>query len=106
MKKLKLIASYVRLTTCLLLHRNIGNTYMRSFQYKILNNLLFLNKELHTFGTKPPLLCSFCHLYDKRPYHMVYECDRVKCLWSDLVQCFQHNVILPTNTRRCHFWVS
>ena len=26
MKKLKLIASYVRLITCLLLHRNFGNT--------------------------------------------------------------------------------
>ena len=81
MKKLKLIASFdVRLITCLLLHRNIGNTYMRSFQYKILNNLLFLNKELQTFGTKPPPLCSFYHLYDKTPYHMVCECDRVKCL--------------------------
>ena len=32
------------------------------------------------------------------PYHMFYECDRVKCLWSDLVQCFQNNLILPTLT--------
>ena len=74
------------------------NTYMRSFQYKILNNVLFLNKTLHTFGIKPSPLCSFCKLYDKTPYHMFYECDRVKCLWSDLVQCFQNNVILPTLT--------
>ena len=29
---------------------------------------------------------------------MFYECDRVKCLWSDLVQCFQNNLILPTLT--------
>ena len=25
-------------------------------------------------------------------------CNRVKCLWSDLVQCFQSNLILPTLT--------
>ena len=37
------------------------NTYMRSFQYKILNNVLFLNKNLHTFGIKPSPLCSFCN---------------------------------------------
>ena len=30
-----------------------NNTYMRSFQYKILNNVLFLNKKRHTFGIKP-----------------------------------------------------
>ena len=74
------------------------NTYMRFFQYKILNNVLFLNKKLHTFGIKPSPLCSFCNLYDETPYHMFYECDRVKCLWSDLVQCFQNNLILPTLT--------
>ena len=26
------------------------NAYLRSFQYKILNNILYLNKKLHTFG--------------------------------------------------------
>ena len=75
-----------------------NSTYMRSFQYKILNNVLFLNKKLHTFGIKPSPLCSFCNLYDETPYHMFYEWDRVKCLWSDLVQCFQNNLILPTLT--------
>ena len=29
---------------------------------------------------------------------MCYECDRGKCVWSDLVQCFQNNLILPTLT--------
>ena len=42
---------------------------MQSVQYKILNNVLFLNKKLHTFGVKPSPLCSFCNLYDETPYH-------------------------------------
>ena len=65
------------------------NTYMRSFQYKILNNVLYLNKKLHTFGIKPSPLCSFCNLYDETPYQIFNECDHVKCLWSDLVQRFK-----------------
>ena len=31
------------------------NTYMQSFQYKISNNVLFLNKKFPTFGIKPSL---------------------------------------------------
>ena len=61
------------------------NTYMRSFQYKILNNVLFLTKRLHIFGIKSLPLCCFCNLNDETPFHMFYEFDRVKCLWSDLV---------------------
>ena len=74
-----------------------NNTYMRSFHYKILNDVLFLNKKLYTFGIKPSPLCSFCNLCHETTY-MFYECDRVKCLWSDLVQWFQNNLILPTLT--------
>ena len=29
---------------------------------------------------------------------MCFECDRGKCVWSDLVLCFQNNLILPTLT--------
>ena len=74
------------------------NTYMRSFQYKILKNVLFLNKTLHIFEIKPSPLCSFCYLYNETPFHIFYECDAVKCLWADLVQYFQNNLMLPTLT--------
>ena len=65
------------------------NTYMRSFRYKIMNNLLFLNKKFHAFEIKPSLLCSFCNLYVKTPFHLFYEGVGVKCFWLNLVQCFQ-----------------
>ena len=37
-----------------------GDTTLRSFQYKILNNILFLNKKLYTFGVTNTALCSLC----------------------------------------------
>ena len=49
--------------------------------------------KLHPFRIKPSPLCSFCNLYDETPDYVFYECDRAKCLWSDLVQCFQNNLI-------------
>ena len=74
------------------------STYMRSFQHKILNNIVYLNKKLHIFGIKSSPLCSSCNLYNKTPFHIYYECEHVKCFWSDLVQCFQNTLILPTLT--------
>ena len=37
------------------------DTTLRSVQYKILNNVLFLNKKLHIFGITNTALCSFCN---------------------------------------------
>ena len=74
------------------------NTYMRSFQYKILNKMLYFNKKFHIFRIKSSPLCSFCNLYDETPCHIFYECDRVKFLWLELVRCFQNTLILPTLT--------
>ena len=72
------------------------NTYMRPFQYKILNSILYLNKKLHIFGIKSSPLCSFCNLYDETPFQIFYECDHVKIWWSELIQCFQNTLVLPT----------
>ena len=50
-------------------------------------------------------LYSLCHLYDETPFHIFYECDPVKYLWSDLAQCFQNTVILPTLTPQTAFLI-
>ena len=71
---------------------------MRSFQFKLLNKVLFLNKKLHIFGIKSSPLCSFCNLCDETPLYIFCECDCIKFLWSDLVQYFQNSLVLPTLT--------
>ena len=72
------------------------NTYMRYFQYNILNSILYLNKKPHIFGIKSFPLCSFCNLYDETPFQIFYECDRAKFFRSQLAQCFQNTLILVT----------
>ena len=71
---------------------------MRPFQYKLLKNVLFLKKKLHIFGIKSSPLCFFRNFCDKTPLHIFYECDSIKCLWSDLVHYFQNSLVLPILT--------
>ena len=44
-------------------------TYITSFQCKILNNILYLDKNLHNFGINSSALCFFCNLYNETPFH-------------------------------------
>ena len=53
------------------------NSFQRNFQYKILHNILYLNKVLFTCGKTP--LCSFCNSCDEIK-HIFLECIYVKQL--------------------------
>ena len=55
-----------------------------SFQYKVLNNVLYLNKKLFIFGKMPPSLCSFCKQADETVLHLFYECNIPRVLWNRL----------------------
>ena len=54
------------------------------FQYKILNNILFLSKLLLKFKKVPLPLCSFCNSADETPLHIFYTCSITKRLWNKL----------------------
>ena len=54
------------------------NAYLRSFQYKILNNILYLNKKLHTFGLSNTQLCSFCKMEEETKSHLFYHCIHIQ----------------------------
>ena len=55
-----------------------------------------LIKTSYFCGIKSYPLCCFCNLNDETPFYKFYECDRLKCLWSSLVQCFQNTLILTS----------
>ena len=48
-------------TVYLLPQKTTIESRMRIFQYKILNNILYLNNRLHKFGYVESPLCSFCN---------------------------------------------
>ena len=53
-----------RIATC--------DSNLRVFQYKLLNNILYLNKALFRFGFANTSLCSFCNIYDETPFHLFF----------------------------------
>ena len=53
------------------------NSYQRNFQYKILHNILYLNKKLYILGKIDSPLCFICHSNDNTVAHLSWECVRV-----------------------------
>ena len=65
------------------------------FQYKILNSILYLNKQLYIFNKKDTELCSYCRLQDETTNHIFVECKFTITLWSDLRHYCQCSFYLP-----------
>ena len=74
------------------------NSFQRNFQYKILHNILYLNKMIFTFGKIKTPLCSFCHSYDETIKHIFLECICVKQLWNHLRLFLTNDISFPILT--------
>ena len=74
------------------------DTYSRIFQYKILNNILFLNDKLFHSHLVPSPLCSLCLLENESIEHLFCNCHVSKTLWDALKLHFGNNFILEDLT--------
>ena len=57
--------------------------YIRAFQYKVLNCILYTNSKLYQIGYISSDLCSLCTRESKSMYHLFYFCPFSKTFWSD-----------------------
>ena len=71
---------------------------LRVFQFKLLNNVLYLNKMLFRFGKSGSPLCSFCNLKNETPYHLFYECSHTNSLWNQLRHFLSNSLNIPLLT--------
>ena len=76
----------------------------RSIQYKILNNVLYLNKKLFAFRKSTSPVSPFCKLYDEAVLHLFYECNIILNLWKKLVLFFENEFTLFDLTPQASFW--
>ena len=78
------------------LPRKISNdTNLSMFQYKILNHILYLNKQLFISNKKNNKLCSYCKLQDETINRIFVECKIAIKLWSDSRHYCQHSFVIP-----------
>ena len=68
---------------------------LHSFQYKILNNILYLNDRLYKFKALPSPLCSLCKLENESLIHLFCQCIETRKLWHQLQTWFPSLRKLP-----------
>ena len=56
-------------------------SYTRCFQFKTINNALFLNSQLHKFGLVDSPKCNFGGMIDETSIHFFSKCNRTLDLW-------------------------
>ena len=76
----------------LLSRRVILDINIRMFQYKVLNNVLYLNNMLFRFKKVDSPLCSYCDEEEETPLHLFHSYLKTKQLWEKLRQCFSQSI--------------
>ena len=67
----------------LLPHKVALEPYVRAFQYKVLNRILYTNEKLHKIGFTPHKDCSFCKSESETLTHLLYHCPLSIAFWRD-----------------------
>ena len=67
----------------LLPHKVALEPYVRAFQYKVLNRILYTNEKLHKIGFIPHKDCTFCKSESETLTHLLYHCPFAIAFWRD-----------------------
>ena len=81
-----------------------SDPYRRYFQYKVLNNVLYLNEKLFFFGISETSQCSFCNQNNETIEHLFCHCFVAKALWNDLNTFFENHLSLYDLTPQAAFF--
>ena len=71
------------------------DTKLRNFQYKILSNVLYLNKMLLKFGISKDRSCSFFNIEEETTIHIFYGCVHVQNIWNELRAYLIQDLVIP-----------
>ena len=69
--------------TFILPHKIAQETYLQSFQYKVVTRILNCNYNLHKWGIKDLPVCEYCNELDTITHHL-FECQVVKTFWDEV----------------------
>ena len=71
------------------------DTTLRIFQFKILNNILYLNKKISKFYLNVSPLCSLCNQHSEDVPHLLCNCAKTQELWNSFASAVGENLDLP-----------
>ena len=67
----------------LLPHIVCSEAYVKAFQYKVLNFILYTNTKLYKIGYITDDKCSFCKFEPETLLHLLFNCVYSKLFWKD-----------------------
>ena len=82
-------------TVYLLPQKTTTESRMRIFQYKILNNILYLNNRLYKFGYVESPMCSLCNSETETMTHLFCHCSKTDQMWNSLTSWCKGCLTLP-----------
>ena len=57
--------------------------YVKAFQFKVLNSILYTNSKLHKIGYLADDLCTFCKRESETMQHLFYDCSYSNSFWKE-----------------------
>ena len=66
----------------LLPHTVTSEPYLKAFQYKVLNSILYTNDKLYKIGYTENCYCSFCNYENETLYHLMFHCPHSSKFWE------------------------
>ena len=79
----------------ILLHTMCFESFVKAFQYKVLNNTLNTNTKLHKLGFTADHRCSFCIFEHETLEHLLFYCTHSKRVWKDFESYFHSLMFQP-----------
>ena len=76
-------------------HKVTIETSLRVFQYKLLNNIIDLNKRIDKFDPAVNPLCSLCNQAPEDIIHLFCHCQKTQQLWELLRSMLHGHITLP-----------
>ena len=67
----------------ILSHSVCCEPYIRAFQYKVLNSILYTNTKLYKIGFATDDNCSFCKSYPETLSHFFFDCLYSHTFWKE-----------------------
>ena len=77
--------------------RVANEPYLRSFQYKVLNSILYTNELLWKIGYTSNPNCSFCHQTTETMSHILFDCSFSTSFWNEICD----KILNKLNSCRC-----
>ena len=75
-------------------------TKLRSFQFKINHNIIYTNDKLHKIGYTSSDMCALCNKHTETLTHLFVDCEKVKPLWSQIINNLLPPYGIKTLTRK------